>query len=175
MTGATVIALGVGRPRKPSSVKARQGTERADRRNGAEPAARFVPLPPPPEYLTATERECWIRHAAVVDAWRVASAADVRAFERLVEIDALITEAQRSMRRDLGPGGVPRLFDEVATRNGQWIQPRQEIGLITRLEKLLLFYFSRFGLTPADRARVAALPSSDGGATPLDEFAGAAA
>lgn len=169
----TLVTLGGGlpggRPRKPDAVKALSGNARKDRTNPDAPKGDAIQIPPPPKHFTARERESWKRYAAIVGPMQIVTAADLRAFERLVEVDAVIAEAQARMRDDLDPEGRVRLIETTTTRNGEWSRPRPELELIARFEKILLFHFSRFGLTPADRSRVSALKTAE--SDPLDEFA----
>ena len=58
---------------------------------------------------------------------------------------------------------------ECVTQFGVQMKARPEIEIIAKNQKILAYWFNRFGLTPADRSRVAEIgdgPQAD----PLDEF-----
>jgi phage terminase small subunit len=170
MTGGVIPLAGGGRPRKPTREKQLAGTARADRANPREPVVDAAQIPAAPAHLSPVERELWARWAEVIEPWKIVTRADLRAFERLVQIDALITEAHRSLYAD-AVDGVPRLITATETKNGVWEKARVELEVISKFEKTLLYYFSRFGLTPADRSRVSIIEDGGARADPDDEFA----
>lgn len=144
-----------GRPRKPTQLKVLTGTARADRLNPREPKAAAVDIPPPPSGLTRDERESWLELKAVVDPMRVATAADVVAFREMVGTLGIL----RALRRSLAKGKIAE--DGLV---------RPEVSAIAVYTKLMHAHLARWGLTPADRARVAALEADKGAGSPLDQF-----
>ncbi|MBK8467951.1 MAG: phage terminase small subunit P27 family [Chloracidobacterium sp.] len=157
--------VGAGRPRKPTELKRRNGTY--DSRSGSanEPRSASVPLPPPPEYLTKSQKIAWKRLAKLVDPLRVATAADVMAFESLVCAYVMRRDAEDSLRSD---GNTSPVY-ECATQFGVVLRPRPEIAIIAQFDRNFAGWCTRFGLTPADRSRVAQL-DQDRSSDPLDEF-----
>lgn len=163
----TVLSLvGGGRPRKPTKQKELAGTQRAGRANPREPAGEYAPLPPPAKNLSDTQKRAWRALAELVDPLRIATRQDVVAFGEMVRTYSIVLDAQKSLD---DAGGSP--VYECMTQFGVTIKERPEVGIIAKYEKLLAYWFNRFGLTPADRSRVSQL-GGDQKADPLDEFGG---
>lgn len=153
-----------GRPRKPTALKELAGTARKDRANVAEPRLQPCPIPPPPDDLTPTEREAWLELAAVVDPMRIATRADLEAFRQMVLAVAIVADARASLR------AAGTVVLEEQTKAGTQVRARPEINIIATYQKLVLYHFSRWGLTPSDRSRVSSL-AEEVRDDPLAEFA----
>lgn len=167
---SVTAAANAGRPRKPTALKKLTGTYQKCREEGrGEPDSPPMRMPAPPRGMTEVQRGLWVSHARVLDPRRVTTAADVAAFDRFVRIHAIVIEAETSLYAD-AVDGHPRLVVEVVTKFGISYQQRQELKVIAQYEKLLMYYFSRFGLTPADRSRAAQLAEPAGDDDPLSEF-----
>lgn len=159
-----VVSLTAGRPKKPSSVKRAAGTEKKCRANPREPsAAPLKALPKPPRDLSERERAAWVELVAVLEPMRVTTAADLVAFRQMAITLALIEEARETIA-DHG-----QTFT-VTTQSGDVIRKRPEVEILLSAKKQLSVELSRFGLTPADRARVSVL-GDEGEKDALDEFA----
>lgn len=154
-----------GRPRKPTAIKKLAGTLKSERTNHSEPAGRAIAIPPPPRHLSDLERAAWRRLARVVDPMRIATEADLEAFELLVSEVALVDAARASLRACDG-----EILVAEETAHGTSLKPRPEIGIIERHNKLVMYHFSRWGLTPADRSRVSTLGDGRPSTDPLAEF-----
>jgi P27 family predicted phage terminase small subunit len=140
------------------------GTQRKGRSNPREPRGAPAALPPPPKKASEKVRAAWKRLAAIVDPVRVATAQDVVAFGEMTRAYAIVLDAQQSLD---DAGGSP--VYECMTQFGVTLKARPEIGIIAQYEKIIAYWFSRFGLTPADRSRVSQLGGDDA-PDPLDEF-----
>ncbi len=77
---------------------------------------------------------------------------------------AIIDEARDELHE---AGGVTY---EAVTETGVSIRKRPQIEIILQFKKQLSLELSRFGLSPADRERVATIGANDAN-DPLDEFA----
>jgi phage terminase small subunit len=132
-----------GHNRKPTALKVLEGTARPDRMNPREPAAASAPMPAPPAELDADERAVWERLAPVVDALKVATAADVEAFHL-----AILAVAR---------------FHRVA-RNSD-----ATTNQFAKAHAVAMNSLAQFGLTPAQRAKVSTLPDA-AAPNPLRKF-----
>lgn len=161
----SVVQLGGGRPRKPTSRKAALGTLRKDRINVAEPKLPPVKIPDPPDTLTEDEKVAWSELAAIVNPLSVATASDLYAFKRMVETAAMLTALRRSF---IEAGGTPVYVEE--TKGGPQLRMRPEVYAIPTYEKLMLHHFTRWGIDPADRSRVSALTDEKPKTNPIAKF-----
>jgi hypothetical protein len=161
-----VLQLGGGRPRKPTSRKALAGTLRKDRTNAAEPSLPPSKLPGPPKDLQDIERKAWLELAALVNPMVIATASDVAAFRKMVEVVAIRAALIQSFY-DEG-GGVPTYTED--TKAGPQLRMRPEITAIPTYDKAVLLHFARWGLDPADRSRVSSLADGAGRPNPLKKF-----
>jgi P27 family predicted phage terminase small subunit len=166
---SVLSAANAGRPRKPTQAKKLAGTFRADRSNADEPSSPPVQIPAPPEHLPAPGKRIWAAWAKVLDPRRVVTEADLPALEQLVQVHAVIIEAYRALYDD-AIDGHPRLVDEVTTKSGTSYQPRAELRIIAQYDKLLAYWLTRFGLTPADKSRASQLAAPATEEDPLAEF-----
>lgn len=160
-----VVALGAGRPRKPSRLKELAGTQRADRVNDAEPALPPAAIPAPPADLSDDERAAWVELAVLVDPMRIATASDVAAFRVMVQDVAVRASLLRSYR---DAGCLPVYTEE--TKAGPQLRMRPEVHALTSYSKLVLLHFARWGLAPADRSRVSALADPETKRNPIAKF-----
>ncbi len=166
--GAAVVAIGKGNPRKPSLVKEQQGTARADQSNPAEPRPDPINISAPPPGMTKEQITAWHWFAKLVDPMRISTAGDLAAFELMVKSWVLCATAEDSLRKPMVvdvppkkkrkklPDVGPLLYIEWGATVAR-VKPRPELLIIATHSKILLYQFSRFGLTPADRSRVSEL------------------
>lgn len=139
-----------GRPRKPSALKVVGGTDRADRRNGAEPEPRLLSDLTPPAHMADRSASVWNELAPMLRRLQVLTEADVIALEMLCDAVA----DYRLARAELGD-------DFVATSAkgsemiSQWLVAKQMSS--KRAEAFL----GKFGMDPVARSRVMINPQSD--------------
>tara|TARA_R100000951_G_scaffold116730_1_gene130212 strand:- start:15137 stop:15589 length:453 start_codon:yes stop_codon:yes gene_type:complete len=147
-------------PRKPSHLKAVQGTDRPDRANPNEPVASTA-IPVAPDYLSVRAVEKFLQLCAILDGMGIASRDDNDALSML---SGLLVEIEEDTV----------LLDSV----GAFYMPSEESGIIRahpavsrlstnrqRAQALL----GEFGLTPAARSKVSAGKSPE--ANPFAQFA----
>lgn len=187
MGGNNVVSIGKGNPRKPTALKEQEGTARPDRANPNEPRPDPIALPKPPATLSDRQAQAWRAFAKVVNPLRIMTPSDLHAFEVLVKSWTICVLAEESLQKPLvlkdekprdrrarkpakvDPG--PLLYVEWGI-HGARIKPRPELSIIATHSKILLYQFSRFGLTPADRSRVSELESTEsrGASKGIGEF-----
>lgn len=129
----------------------KDGTTRQKAKN-----RKVEPLPPAPSYYTKEQRAIWNEFKAVVDADRIATKKDVRAFELMVQSYMLIQAAWKELFKDALADKATEgecLTYEQQTKEGVIIKRRCEVDIIEKNHKILAYHFSRFGMTPADAAR----------------------
>ncbi len=144
---------GTGRPPKPVALHVLKGTYRKDRhakRATTEPDLGDGSLPPPPSTLTKGERVAW--DALAPDCiYKIHTKADVHAFRVFVQMWALHQAAYEHIEEE----GITEMVEMKDGRTVKQLSGESRIWM--DLNGKLLNYFSRFGLTPADRARVQVL------------------
>lgn len=141
-----------GRPPKPTALKELAGTQRADRKPAAEPRLKPANMPEPPADLTPAEHKAWLELAALVDPMRVGTRADTAAFRAMVECAGTVADLRASYVASLASGGITVTTDKGA------VMMIPEVSALAVHRKLLLLHFSQWGLTPAQRQKVAELP-----------------
>lgn len=134
----------MGRVKKPTKLKALQGTIRPCRENGNEP--EYVSLDDdPPDYLTARERRKWLELCGMLKEAGVMTVADVDALTAYVQIYWLWRDALDQIKVD----GL-MILDE---KNGVMVKhPLHQIRRDSQSDLVKLMI--EFGLTPASRSRV---------------------
>lgn len=145
-----------GRPRKPTALqKLKNAGKRpgydASQGRGLEPKWNGDgSLPPPPEHLSPEVREAWLMLAAPLR-FKIFSDEDVTAFHSMVRMWSEWNAASNHVME----------HGQVATnRHGEEsISPQMRVFM--DLSTKLLNFYARFGMTPADRSRVAAKPEKE--------------
>jgi hypothetical protein len=152
----------------------RDGTYRParhGRRGGA--ARKIIRAPEPPAGAPALFKQVWRDTAAVVDPLRIMTEADVPAFKLMVEALSICADAYDRIYKGAKPG-LNALVYEKPLREGVQRTKTPEVDILIQFQKLAAFHLSRWGLTPADRARVDGAAPDDmpgsAGADPVDEF-----
>jgi phage terminase small subunit len=159
-----LTGLGItGRPRKPTFVKALQGTLAPTRTNLREPRLSPATIPEPPADLSDFERKAWTELAAVINPMQIATASDLYAFRLFVQAAGVLASLRQSLREHAG--GMP--IHAMPTRSGEQVVARPEVDQIAKFQKLCLLHLVRWGLSPSDRSRVTALSGNDSGGDPL--------
>jgi len=142
-----------GRPRKPSAL---QKLKNAGRRPGREAAQGRTlepkwtgdgSLPPPPPGLAPKELEAW-RFLAEPLQFKIFSAEDVVSFHGMVRM---------WMEWKTASDHVLKFGQTTRTEKGVVLSAHMKAFM--ELSTKLLNFYSRFGMTPADRSRVAAKPT----------------
>lgn len=143
--------MGKGRKPTPSHLKVVRGTDRADRRNNAEPRPRRE-LPSAPAHMTDRGREAWGYVVGILDRMGVLTEADALMVELLCEArsdwlsarDEIIAAGGETYTTD---AGLIKAHPAVAMRN----------DAARRMQSLL----SEFGMSPSSRSKVSAKDQDD--------------
>lgn len=154
-----------GRPRKPLALKVLQGTVEKSRLNKRAPRPEAKSIAPPPSHLSEREKRAWRHLAKLVDPLRVATPADVIAFEQLARSYAIVNQAHEELRAD----ERELTYEQVNETGSAQQKRREELNIIRDFKKLLHSELGAFGLTPAAREKVSAAAADNPG-DPLDEF-----
>jgi P27 family predicted phage terminase small subunit len=105
----------------------------------------------PPRTLSKKAKRVWadIAHRVGPAGLRVMTMADVPALARLCELQVLWNRTRDAL-----------VDGDLTTTDGKGnVTDRPEVSRLIRLDERLEKLYSRFGLTPSDRARVQAIPS----------------
>lgn len=140
-------------PRKPTHLKAIQGTERKDRANPNEPEASSA-LPTAPEYLSETQAEKFAALVSILDRMRIASADNVGAIADLAVVECEL-EDDTVLLADIGPYYVP-------SKESGIIRAHPAVARLTANRQRAQALRGEFGLTPSSKSKVSALPVREG-------------
>lgn len=139
-----------GRPRKPTALKVVGGTDRADRRNGAEPEPLLLDDIEPPAHLDAASAAVWRQIAPML-----------RRAQVLTEMDVIQLELTCNNIADYRQARADRCGELVVdtSKGGQMMSQLliAELTLCKRSHALL----QDFGMNPAARSRVMVNPQGD--------------
>ena len=167
--------FGGGGGRKSTAEHVRDGTYKPSRHGGRGRAGtrKVIPIPDPPADAPALFKTTWRETAAVLDPLKIVTEADLAAFTLLVQALTVCADAFARIYKGARPG-LNALVYEKPFKDGVQRTATPEVGILIQAQKLAAFHLSRFGMSPADRARVDA-PTADGspaanGADPLAEF-----
>jgi P27 family predicted phage terminase small subunit len=117
-----------------------------------------------PRYLNRDAKREWRRLAPILLAMGVLTEADGIALGNLCTAYATLIAAQRLMRKSSNDEGSGLL---MKTGNG-YVQQSPLLTICNRQMELINFQLREFGMTPASRSRVAAIPGSRPGV--IDEI-----
>ena len=161
-----------GRPRTPSHLKLVRGTARSDRTNPREPKPEKG-IPPTPAHMTPHGKKAWRYLAPLINRTGVLTKSDAVALEQASELYGSILAARERLREPIMGSRYDRktgltVVFEVAAANartyttfgstGVTVRDRPEHDVIKEARRELLRYLTEFGLTPASRSKVSALP-----------------
>jgi P27 family predicted phage terminase small subunit len=169
----------MARPRKPTALKELAGTAQPCRINPDEPkppAADETLAGDPPAFLSERGARHWPDLVKLTSDMGVLTVADGYALAETCEALAELHEARQSLAnpltariRNKETGEVQDI--EIAQagersyaswgKDGVMFRPRPEIARINEAFRRLALLLSKFGLTPADRSRVAAAPKGE--------------
>jgi P27 family predicted phage terminase small subunit len=140
----------MSRPRKPSALKVVAGTDRADRRNGAEPEPILLNDLEPPAHLRERSAAVWRELAPLLRRNQVLTEMDVLALELLCDSVA----DYRLAREERGDN-----FTTTSAKGSQMLDQLlvAQQACAKRCETLM----GRFGMDPASRSRVMVNPQGD--------------
>jgi len=136
-----------GRKPKPTALKLLEG----DRGKGRRPLNKHEPIPPDgaikcPSWLLPEAKKEWKRLAPALEAMRVLTVADLKAFEGYCQAYARWREAEEFITQH---GSI------FKTPSG-YVQQVPQVSIAQQNLKIMQSFCSEFGLTPASRARVIA-------------------
>tara|TARA_Y100001951_G_scaffold105340_1_gene122087 strand:+ start:42 stop:503 length:462 start_codon:yes stop_codon:yes gene_type:complete len=153
--------MGKGRKPTPSHLKVVRGTDRADRRNNAEPQPSKC-RPDAPDTMTDVGREAWDYVVGILDRMGILTEADAMAVELLCEARADWLSARDEITAAGGEtytteAGLIKAHPAVAMRN----------DAARRMQSLL----AEFGMSPSSRSKVSA-KETDGKDDPAAKYFG---
>ena len=149
----------MGRPSLPTSLKKLRGTLQPSRVNSREPTP-LSGAPTAPSHLSADAAAFWSEVTRVLTDMRVLATSDGLAVCALCETLADLAAARASLGRPVKSGRriiakAGARFYTTASRTGAvMVRSRPELAVIADGDRRLMAWLSRFGLSPADRARV---------------------
>lgn len=138
----------MGNPKKPTHLKAVQGTLRKDRANPSEPKPSGA-LPVPPDHLSEQEAEKFLVLTGYLKSMGVAAVEDTDALASLASVLVEIEEDQVLLHSLGSPYYIPN--EENGMIRAHPAVNRIQVGR-QRAQALL----GEFGLTPAARSKVSA-------------------
>jgi P27 family predicted phage terminase small subunit len=141
---------GIGRPRKPTEKHDRDGSLRQDRHGGRKNQPKADGVPTPPDSLTVEAKAHWNQVVPALVESGVAKAIDAPALAAMCESWADLQAARRLKGYDLQ-------------------EKRQRQMLINAALRAWRDLAARFGLTPADRAKLEVAPDDEEG-NAFDKF-----
>lgn len=144
MSVNNVASLPLGTGRKPKMDSELEHKRRAKK----APALGVVPVPPPPKGLSDLESQAWRDLKAMVDPLNVFTEVDLIAFEQAAQSLYVTRAALAAVRAD----GVAEAA--LGSRGQPVTKANPSLATWSQAAKLLWFGLSRFGLAPADRARI---------------------
>lgn len=152
------IRKGGTKARKPTRLKFVEGTENASRRNAAEPAVEgeradaLIALAP--DRLDAEELEVWTDYARQLGPLRVAGKEDLTALEALVTCRVQWLRLNAQLRKDAAKGDKKLTYETITSSGSKIQRSKAALTTLNEVDRRLKDWLARFGLTPADRARV---------------------
>jgi P27 family predicted phage terminase small subunit len=138
--------------RKPTHLKVMQGTERKDRSNPNEPIADTA-WPVAPEYLSDVQVEKFIVLIEMIDSMNIANRVDVGMLTDLAVVECEIADDVVMLASD-GPYYVP-------SKDSGIIRAHPAVARLTANRQRAQALRNEFGLSPAARSKVSALPTPE--------------
>jgi P27 family predicted phage terminase small subunit len=134
-----------GRPRTPRAVKEKKGTL-FNNREPKNPVVLQRGIPAPPPTLDEISRNIWLEVAQLLRPMAVVSPEDFEAYNALVQV----IKQKRIAEQALAACGYQVSY---VTQSGS-LKVRPEWQLISDLDRRLMGWLARFGLTPVDREKL---------------------
>lgn len=144
-----------GRKPKPTNLKLIAGTDRADRRNDAEPKPARA-LPAPPAFLSDEAKAEWTRTADQLYQLGILSKIDSAALGAYCQAYGRWEQAERALARMAERDAVTHGM-MIKTTNGNAVQ-NPLLGTANKAMADMMRYAAEFGMTPSARARIKAEP-----------------
>ena len=144
-----------GRKPKPTGLKLIAGTDRADRRNDAEPKPAPA-LPAPPAFLSDEAKAEWTRTADQLYQLGILSKIDRAALGAYCQAYGRWEQAERALARMAERDAVTHGM-MIKTTNGNAVQ-NPLLGTANKAMADMMRYAAEFGMTPSARARIKAEP-----------------
>jgi P27 family predicted phage terminase small subunit len=142
-----------GRPKKPTALKRQNGTARKDRTNTAEP--QLPPeLPAPPDGLDDRVIAAYMAHGKRLLDMRVMTRADVGALVGMAQSWVDWQRALETLAKFVETNGSEYY------ETGDLIKAHPALGVRNEAERRYRSWCQSFGMTPSDRAKVAAIDST---------------
>lgn len=151
------VGSNVGHPRLPTQMKLLKGTDRKDRRNPDEPMPMLLTDDtPPPGWLTPEAKKGWRESLPLLVGMRIATIGDQVAIGQLC---VSFARWRRAYKLTHVRGFQP--VYSTSTDNGSILyKEHPAVAQEERAAKQLLDALRDFGMTPASRSRVHALPGA---------------
>ena len=143
-----------GRKPKPTNLKVISGTDRADRRNDAEPKVQAA-MPTAPGHLSEPAMKEWNRVCAEMYGAGILSNLDRGALAAYCQAYGRWVEAEEALARMAARDTVTRGL-MIKTQSGNAIQ-NPLVGSANKAMADMVRYAAEFGMTPSARTRIAAL------------------
>jgi P27 family predicted phage terminase small subunit len=134
-------------PRKPTHLKAVQGTERKHRANPQEPVASLA-LPVAPDYLSPRSVEKFLQLCGILDGMGIASRDDNDALAMLASLLVEIEEDTIYLASE------PAFY--MPSKESGIIRAHPAVGRLSVNRQRAQALLGEFGLTPAARSKVSA-------------------
>ena len=144
-----------GRKPKPTGLKLVAGTDRADRRNDAEPKPAPA-MPAPPAFLSDEAKAEWTRTAEQLYRLGILSKIDRAALGAYCQAYGRWEQAERALARMAERDAVTHGM-MIKTTNGNAVQ-NPLLGTANKAMADMMRYAAEFGMTPSARARIKAEP-----------------
>ena len=144
-----------GRKPRPTNLKLIAGTDRADRRNDAEPKPAPA-LPAPPAFLSDEAKAEWTRTADQLYQLGILSKIDRAALGAYCQAYGRWEQAERALARMAERDAVTHGM-MIKTTNGNAVQ-NPLLGTANKAMADMMRYAAEFGMTPSARARIKAEP-----------------
>jgi len=143
-----VHAVPAGRPPKPTRLKLVSGTYRPDRSNPSEPMPK-AGIPEMPANLSRAGKVAWNRYVILLSELGTLTVSDGPALACLAETAADLDAARQALR---DRGGLT--YSTTTRSAGLMHRPWPEVALVAESDHRLMTWLAKFGLSPADRAKV---------------------
>jgi P27 family predicted phage terminase small subunit len=160
----------MGRPRKPTALKLLSGTLRKHRENGNEPKPKRS-IPPIPHHLSPANKAAWRELAVIADGMGVLTEADPVALEAMAGALTDLRAARAALDAPLEIKSKDGTMIAMAKAGERYYwtgargvpvrKVRPEVADIADADRRFLAWCQRFGMSPADRARVSVTEKKD--------------
>jgi P27 family predicted phage terminase small subunit len=155
----------MARPTKPTALKLVTGNPGKRALPKHEPQFRRG-VGQPPETLDSVALQCWKRLSILLDRTGVLTAPDELALERMCAAYSDLQACEDLIKRD------GRTYTTTGKDGNTLIKQNPAVAQLRAADTLFKSYLTEFGLTPAARSRVHAIPDDAAGDDPMARFFG---